>query len=74
MSAAPSTATLRAERLMMIARYDCFSFSPAIYAVVREIETEISWREHCLWARRAVAPSPQTAGEQREGALCRAGQ
>jgi hypothetical protein len=40
MSTAPSTATLRAERLMLVARYDCHSFSPAIFLVVKELETE----------------------------------
>jgi hypothetical protein len=41
--------TLRAERLMLMARYDCYSFSPAIFLVVKELETEISWLEHGLW-------------------------
>jgi hypothetical protein len=70
---APSTATLRAERLMLVARYDCYSFSPAIFVVLKEIETQISWLEHCDWARRAVAPSLRTAGKQREGVTYRAG-
>jgi hypothetical protein len=52
MSTATSTATLRAERLMLIARYDCYSFSPAIFLVVKDIETEISWLEHGLWRRQ----------------------
>jgi hypothetical protein len=51
MTTAPSTATLRAERLMLVARYDCYSFSPAIFLVVKELETEISWLEHHLWRR-----------------------
>jgi hypothetical protein len=52
MSTAASTATLRAERLMLVARYDCYSFSPAIFFVVKELETEISWLEHHLWRRQ----------------------
>ena len=55
---------LRAELLMLKTRYDHYAFSPAIYAVVRDIETEISWIEHRLWARRAVAPSPHPADRQ----------
>ena len=73
MSTAPSTSTLRAERLMLVARYDCYSFSPAIFLVVKELETEISWREHTSWARRAVAPPPHTAGRQQTGVTNRAG-
>jgi hypothetical protein len=65
MSVAPITAILHAEHLMLMARYDYCSFSPAIFVVVRDLEVEISWIEHRLWARRAVAPSPQTAGKQR---------
>ena len=68
-----ASATMRAERLMLMARYDCYSFSPAIFAVVRDLEIEISWIEHRLWARRAVAPSPQTAGKQRKGLIYSAG-
>jgi hypothetical protein len=52
MSTAPSTATLRAERLMLVARYDCYPFSPAIFLVVKELETEISWLEHGPWRRQ----------------------
>jgi hypothetical protein len=50
---------------MLMARYYHYSISPAIFAVVRDLEVEISWIEHRVWARRAVAPSPQTAGKQR---------
>ena len=42
-----ATAALRAERLMPMARYDCYSFSSAIFVVLKEIETEISRLEHC---------------------------
>ena len=55
---------LRAELLMLKTRYDHYAFSPAIYAVVRNIETEIWWIEHKLWARRAVAPPPHPADRQ----------
>ena len=34
------TAMLRAELLMLKTRYDFYAFSPAIYAVVKNIETE----------------------------------
>jgi hypothetical protein len=50
------TAMLRAELLMLKTRYDYYAFSPAIYAVVKSIETEVSWIEQKLWVRRAVAP------------------
>jgi hypothetical protein len=63
-STEPSTILLRAELLMLKTRYDHYAFSPAIYAVVREIETEISWREHSLWAPRVVAPPPHPADRQ----------
>ena len=59
-----ANATLRAERLMLIGRYDCYSFSPAIFAVMRDLEIEISWIEHKFWARRAVAPLPHPADRQ----------
>ena len=52
MSTAPSTSALRAERLMLVARYDCYAFSPAIFLVVKELETEISWLRHSLWRRQ----------------------
>ena len=38
--ASAETAMLRAERLMSKTRYDRYSFSSAVYAVVKEIETE----------------------------------
>ena len=54
------TAMLRAELLMLKSRYDCYAFSPAIYAVVREIETEISWIEHGRAARSPRYPTLPT--------------
>jgi hypothetical protein len=37
---------LRAELARLRARYDCHTVSPAIYAVIRELETEIGWAKH----------------------------
>ena len=71
-STEPSTAMLRAELLMLKTRYDFYAFSPAIYAVVKNIETEVSWIEHKLWVRRAVAPPPYPAGRQQTGVTNRA--
>jgi hypothetical protein len=62
---------LRAELLMLKTRYDHYAFSPAVYAVVKNIETEVSWIEHKLWARRAVAPPPHPA-DRRTGVTNRA--
>ena len=50
------TAMLRAELMMLKSRYDCYAFSPAVYGVVKNIETEVSWSRPNLWVRRAVAP------------------
>jgi hypothetical protein len=47
-----ATAAQRAERLMPMARHDCYSFSFAIFVVLKEIETEISRLEHCDWRYR----------------------
>jgi hypothetical protein len=41
-----STAALRAELARLRARYDCAAVSPAIYAVIRALETAIAWAEH----------------------------
>jgi hypothetical protein len=40
------TAMLRAELLMLKTRYHHYAFSAVIYAVVRNLETEISWIKH----------------------------
>jgi hypothetical protein len=71
-STEPSTAMLLAELLMLKTRYDYCAFSPAIYAIVKNIETEVSWIEHKLWERRAVAPTPYSAGRQQTGVTNRA--
>jgi hypothetical protein len=41
-----STSWLRLDRLALLSRYDCGALPPAVYSVVKTIETEISWREH----------------------------
>ena len=61
------TAMLRAELLMLKTRYDYYAFSPAVYAVVKNIETEVSWIEHKLWVRRAVAPVTLSCWHAAEG-------
>ena len=53
------TAMLRAELMMLKSRYDCYAFSPAIYGVVRNLETEISWIEH-IFGRGARSPRHPT--------------
>jgi hypothetical protein len=42
---ATSTAALRAELEWLRARYDDGKVSPAIFAVIRELETTIAWAE-----------------------------
>jgi hypothetical protein len=42
---APSTAALRTERAWLLARYDGGKVSPAILAVIREID-QYRWAEH----------------------------
>jgi hypothetical protein len=61
---------------MIRARYDYGAMPPGVYALVRKLETEISWRKHFRpigeaptkvvnRVRPAVAPSPQAAvGQQ----------
>ena len=46
-----STDLLRLERATLLARYDSGAFSPAIFKVIREIETDIAWIEHRQEAR-----------------------
>ena len=41
-----STAALRMELAQLRARYDDGAVAPAIYIVIRTIETDISWIEH----------------------------
>ena len=45
------TASLRAELCWLCARYDDGMVSPAVFAVIREIETSIAWAEHRREAR-----------------------
>jgi hypothetical protein len=47
-----STSALRAELRWLRARYDDGKVSPAVFAVIREIETDISWIEYREWVRR----------------------
>jgi hypothetical protein len=37
---------LRFELEMLRARYDSGAISPAVFQVVRELETELAWAEH----------------------------
>ena len=48
----PSTSWLRLERLMILARHDSGAVNPAIFKIIRALETDISWAEH----RKAVRP------------------
>jgi hypothetical protein len=41
-----STAALRGERLMLLARHDSGAISPATFNVVRSLEVDIAWAEH----------------------------
>jgi hypothetical protein len=50
-------AMLRAQLMKLKRRYDCYAFSPAIYAVVRNLEIEISWIEHGRGARSPRYPT-----------------
>jgi hypothetical protein len=75
------SADLRVELAVRRARCDDGAVSLAVYAVVKQIEAEISCREHFKSlgeaasrilerldrARRVVAPSPQAASERRKG-------
>jgi hypothetical protein len=47
-----STAALRAELEWLRTCYDYGTISPAVFAVIREIETDIAWIEHYEWVRR----------------------
>jgi hypothetical protein len=46
-----STAALRTELAWLRSRYDDGKVSPAVFAVIREIETAIAWIEHSREAR-----------------------
>lgn len=41
-----STAELRMELAHLRARYDSGAVAPAIYLIIRVLETDISWTEH----------------------------
>jgi hypothetical protein len=43
---------LRAERLLLLARYDFYKFPPAFLAVVTELERDIAWMVHKDLERR----------------------
>lgn len=51
---AGSTSALRLERLALLARHDCGALAPAVFEVIRDLETAIAWREH--------AQSPRAEG------------
>jgi len=46
-----STAELRAELAQLRARYDGGALAPAVFAIVKALEAEIAWIEHCREAR-----------------------
>jgi len=48
-----STNRLRLARAALLARHDSGALAPAIYSTIRELETEISWREHAQHRRLA---------------------
>ena len=64
---------LRAELLMLKSRYDCYAYSPEIVIVIKTLETEISWQDHDLWTRRAVASMSHLVDNQRTDSVYRAG-
>jgi hypothetical protein len=37
---------LEAERQWLLGRYDHYALPPAIYARIRQIETELAWAKH----------------------------
>jgi len=41
-----STAALRGELETLRARYDSGAVTPAVFAIIHEIECELSWHEH----------------------------
>ena len=45
------------------ARYDDGATPDGVWQVIKDLERHAAWLEHVSWARRAVAPSPQTAGK-----------
>jgi hypothetical protein len=61
------TAMLGAELLMLKTRYDFYAFSPAIYAVVKNIETEVHGSSTSFGCDARSPPSPYPAGRQQRG-------
>ena len=47
---------LRHELIALKARYDYGAVSPAIWAVIKEIEADIAWAESRGFASRAMSP------------------
>jgi hypothetical protein len=43
---ATSTADLRAELHWLRARHDGGAVAPAVYRLIRQLESELAWREH----------------------------
>jgi len=41
-----STSWLRLDRLMLLSRYDCGALPFAVFNIVKQLETELAWREH----------------------------
>jgi hypothetical protein len=37
---------LRSELATLVARYDCGKVSPAIFIIIKQLETELAWLEH----------------------------
>jgi hypothetical protein len=37
---------LQSELMNLRARYDCGQVSPAVYRVIRDLETDIAWADH----------------------------
>jgi hypothetical protein len=48
----PSTAALRSELEWLCARYDDGKVSPAVFAIIRKLESDIAWAEHREWVWR----------------------
>jgi hypothetical protein len=46
LSSTTSTAALRSELAALRARYDDGAISPAVFAVIRKLESDIAWAEH----------------------------
>jgi hypothetical protein len=49
-----STVELRAELMLLRARYDGGAVSAAVYVVIRGLEVDIAWIEHARSQKKAV--------------------